>query len=68
MAITYTKAQKDRAKAEGLKLVTIDAHGLSFQGPTTAEECAALEAYILAFVNRRGDRPKPAVVEGTPNG
>lgn len=53
MAVTYTKAQKDTAKKDGLHLVTIAAAGMEFQGATTEEERDELLKYILAFVQRR---------------
>ncbi len=45
MAVTYTKAQKDTAKREGLHLVTVAAAGLEVQCPTTEEERDALLNY-----------------------
>jgi hypothetical protein len=56
MAVTYTPAQRERAKADELKLVTLAVPGFEFQGPVTKEEAAEVEAFALAFYGRRAAR------------
>ncbi len=53
MAITYDQQQRDTAKDRKLPLITIDAYGMSFQGPVDWEEQKELEKYLIAFMDRR---------------
>jgi hypothetical protein len=36
--IKYSKEMRDRAKADGLHLVTVDVPGMTYQGPITIEQ------------------------------
>jgi hypothetical protein len=56
MAVTYTQAQRDRAKADELVLVTLSVPGFELQAPVTKAEAAEVEAFALAFYGRRASR------------
>lgn len=58
MSISYDKAQRDRAKRDKLHLVTIDALGISFQGPVDRDEAFKLFEYLKGVLSRR-EPPKP---------
>ena len=52
----YTKSQRDKAKAEGLKLCAIDTPHVSFAGPATQEEHDEIVRFLNEFLKRRFDR------------
>jgi hypothetical protein len=54
MSVTYTKSDREKAEAEGLKLITINiGASVGFQGPISEEEEQMLLKYYLGFVERR---------------
>jgi hypothetical protein len=52
MAVTYSKAQRDRAKKDGLHLVTMAARGVEVQAPVSEEESKRLADFIHDFLAR----------------
>ncbi|WP_088260661.1 hypothetical protein [Fimbriiglobus ruber] len=58
MAVTYTKAQKDRAKADGLHLATISVSGVEFQGPVTEDDRIHLLKILTDYLSRRSAKLK----------
>ncbi len=56
MTVTYTKDQRSFAKAHDLRLVTIDAFGMTFQGPVTLEERGEVLAFLSDWLKRRAGR------------
>ncbi len=54
----YTKSQRDKAKAEGLKLCAIVTPNLSFAGPATIEEHDEIVRFMHDFLSRRFNRLK----------
>lgn len=53
MTVTYRKAQREKAKVEGLRLITVSVPGLEFQGPVSKEDANSLLAWLTAFLGRR---------------
>lgn len=51
MSVTYTKSQRERAKRDGLHLVTIAAKGIEVQAPVTEDEMNR----VCDFANTRAD-------------
>lgn len=54
----YTKSQREKAKAEGLKLCAIHTPHVSFAGPATLEEHDDIVRFLNEFLKRRFDRIK----------
>lgn len=64
MSISYTKEQKQKAKADGLHLVSIDVGwAMSFQGAVSEEERDELAKYLIAFLGRRRATLKAVAAE-----
>jgi hypothetical protein len=55
MGVSYTKAQRELAKREGLHLVTLAAKGIEVQAPVSKEEMDWVAAFILDFIRRRSE-------------
>jgi len=53
VAVTYSAEQRQAAKKDDLKLVTLDAGGLSFQGGVTEQEYLELSRFILDFKEKQ---------------
>lgn len=60
MTVSYTKAQRERAKRDGSCLVTIATPGIEFQGPVSVEEARRLDEYLVAFLKRRREELEKA--------
>lgn len=56
MSVSFTKAQRLRAKSEGKKLCAVYTPHVSFGGPCTAEEHEEIVRFLHDFLKRRFDR------------
>jgi len=58
MGVTFTKAQRERAKKDGAKLCAIYTPHVSIDGPCTQEEHDDIVRFLHAFLKRRFDKRK----------
>ena len=65
MSVSYTKVQRNRAKADGLHLATIAARGIELQGPVTLDESVEIFEFLSEFLKRRSERLKNERVANT---
>jgi hypothetical protein len=53
MPVTYSKAQRERAKKDKLHLVTLCALGVEFQAPVNREEAERILGFIETVLQKR---------------
>lgn len=62
--VTYSAEQREIAKRENLRLITIQTghrgggSSITLQGPVTEDEHAEVQAFLLAFLKKRAERLK----------
>ena len=75
MSVTYTKEQREHARAKGMTLATVAVVGLEFQGPVTDAERDEILEFWMVFHKRRVVRlaaetatpPGPPPTPGSPS-
>jgi hypothetical protein len=63
--VSFTKAQRDRAKADGKKLCAIHTPHVSFDGPCTEAEHEEIVRFMHDFMQRRLQRLRREREEST---